>query len=269
MLRIFLSIMFTLCICYISTAQDNLLANSNINVESKLNSTTREVTIPSNIIYTNNIKDLPKETIDWCIDFSKRTNYINTIYKLGKNYLPKVNKIFVKYNIPTELNMLLPIESFFNKNCVSNVGAVGYWQFMNQTAVEYGLSIDSTNDERRDFNKSTKAAARYLKNSYAVLHDWYLSVASYNCGVGNVKKAIAKSGKSNPCFFEIKPFLPKETQNYVLKYIALNIIYKNYTQYTSAKMQWYDITKSTTELVPETNTNNASTTISANLYNRK
>jgi hypothetical protein len=227
------------------TISSPLLASNETNNSSTIS---KEITIPSNIVYTTHIKDLPKEAIDWCIEFAKRKNYINTINNLSKKYFPKVNKIFINNNIPTELNMLLPIESFFNKNCVSNVGAVGYWQFMDETALEYGLSIDSAKDERKDFNKSTRAAARYLKNSYAILHDWYLAVASYNCGVGNVKKAITKSGKVNPTFFEIKAFLPKESQNYVMKYIALNLLIKNYSLYSSEKMKWYSTTEIVTEL---------------------
>jgi hypothetical protein len=209
---------------------------------------TRELITPSNIVFTEHIKDIPKEEIDWCIDFSKKTNYITTINKIGKKYFPKVNKVFAKYNVPKELNVLLAIESFFNKDCVSSAGAVGYWQFMNLTATEYGLSIDSTNDERKDFKKSTIAAARYLKNSYANLRDWNLAVASYNCGIGNVRKAIARSGKSNPSFFDIKTFLPKETQNYVMKYIGLNLLFKNYNLFTAQKMRWF----ATKEIVTET-----------------
>ncbi len=249
----------TVCLTAQQTIGNELLASN-----EKISNTTitKEVTIPANIVYTAHIKDLPNEAIDWCIDFAKRKNYINSINSLGKKYFPKVNKIFNNSNIPTELNMLLPIESFFNKNCVSGVGAVGYWQFMNQTAVEYGLSIDSAKDERKDFTKSTKAAARYLKNSYAVLHDWYLAVASYNCGVGNVKKAITKSGKTNPDFFEIKSFLPKETQNYVMKYIALNLLIKNYDLYASEKMKWY----TTTETITESSVNTNSTPVVAESF---
>jgi Transglycosylase SLT domain len=234
-------------------AQENtaaLLANNEAVNSNTL--VTKETTVPANFVYTKYIQDLPKEAIDWCVEFSKRKNYITTIYNLSKKHFPKVNKIFAKLNVPTELNMLLPIESFFNKNCVSTAGAVGYWQFMNQTAQEYGLSIDSANDERKDFNKSTKAAARYLKNSYAVLNDWYLTVASYNCGLGNVKKAIAKSGKANPNFFDIKSFLPKETQNYVMKYIALNLLLKNYSLYSGGKIKWYSTTETITESIINT-----------------
>jgi membrane-bound lytic murein transglycosylase D len=209
---------------------------------------TREVIIPSNLVFTPIVKDIPKEEMNWCIDFSKKNNYINSIYQQGKKYFPKVNKVFAKYNVPKELNVLLAMESFFNKDCISTAGAVGYWQFMNLTATEYGLSIDSLNDERKDFKKSTIAAAKYLKTHYAMLKDWNLTVASYNCGIGNVRKAIAKSGKSNPSFFDIKLFLPKETQNYVMKYLALNLLYKNYSLYTAQKIRWF----STTEYVTET-----------------
>jgi membrane-bound lytic murein transglycosylase D len=230
----------------ISNAQD-YAALPTVNIASPVKTITKEVYIPSNITFTNIIKDLPKEAIDYCAEFAKKTNYINTIYTRGKKYFPKVNKIFAKYQIPSELNVLLPIESFFNKNCVSSAGAVGYWQFMDATALEYGLNIDSAKDERKDFTKSTKAAAKYLKAHYAVLHDWNLTVASYNCGLGNVKKAIAKSGLPNPDFFAIKSFLPKETQNYVMKYIALNLLYKNYALFSANQLRWNGYTEKVTE----------------------
>lgn len=203
----------------------------------------KEVTISANIVYPVNMIGLPKEAIAYSIEFAKRKNYINGIYRLGKKHFPKINKTFAKYNVPTELNVLIALESYFNKNVISKAGAVGYWQFMDATAVEYGLNIDSTKDERKDFTKSTKAAARYLKNQYNVLHDWYLTAASYNCGIGNVKKAIAKSGLKNPNFFDIKSFLPKETQNYVMNYIALNIMLKNYNLLATNKLQWETVTQ--------------------------
>jgi soluble lytic murein transglycosylase-like protein len=216
----------------------------------------KEVVIPGNIKFTTVINNLPEEAIEHCIQFSKRTNYINGIYKLSKTYFPKINKAFAKMNVPTELNVLIALESYFNKNVVSRSGAVGFWQFMDATAVEYGLSIDSTNDERKDFTKSTKAAAKYLKDHYKQFNDWYLTVASYNAGGGTVRKAMAKSGKTNPNFFDIKPFLPKETQNYVMNYIALNIIFKNFSLYTQNKMQWHSVTKK----VPITEEKEAATT---------
>jgi membrane-bound lytic murein transglycosylase D len=73
---------------------------------------------------------------------------------------------------------------------------------------------------------------------YNILHDWYLTVAAYNCGLGNVRKAIAKSGNTHAGFFEIKQFLPKETRNYVMKYIAMNLIYKNYRSYCNKQLRW-------------------------------
>ncbi len=179
----------------------------------------------ANLAYTKVIKDLPAEAIAFIKTFATRTNYVTYNYTQGKKFYPKINKEFAKLGVPTELNVLIGIESSFKKDIVSKSGAVGYWQFMDATAVEYGLNIkDSTKDDRKDIDKSTKAAAKYLKNHYKMFNDWYLTVASYNCGAGNVKKAIIKSGKTKPSFFEIKQYLPAETQNYVMKYIALNVL---------------------------------------------
>jgi membrane-bound lytic murein transglycosylase D len=202
------------------------------------------ITQPGNLQYTNVIKDLPADAIDYVKKFSGRTNYITGIYSLGKKHFPKINKVFAKFGIPTEVNVLIALESYFNKNVVSKAKAVGYWQFIDATAIEYGLNIsDSLKDERRDFDKSTKAAAKYLKAHYNMLGDWYLTVASYNCGIGNVRKAIKKTGQTKPSFFEVKAFLPKETQNYVMNYIALNIILKNYSNFLQNKIKWESTTQ--------------------------
>ncbi len=204
----------------------------------------QEITKQGNLVFTNVINNLPQEAITYTQKFATRTNYITGIYKLGKTNFPKVNKIFAKYNVPAEVNVLLALESYFNKNVISKAKAVGYWQFINATAIEYGLNIsDSLKDERRDLTKSTTAAAKYLKAHYNMLGDWYLTVASYNCGIGNVKKAITKSGKYKPTFFEIKTYLPKETQNYVMNYIALNLILKNYNNYLQNKIIWEPTTQ--------------------------
>ncbi len=204
------------------------------------------ITKPSNIIYTKVINNLPEDAVNYVKKFSERTNYITGIYKLGKTYFPKINKIFAKQNVPNEVNVLIALESYFNKNVISKAKAVGYWQFIDATAIEYGLNIsDSLKDERRDFDKSTKAAAKYLKAHYKMIGDWNLTVASYNCGIGNVRKAIKKTGKTNPTFFETKAFLPKETQNYVMNYIALNIIFKNYNNFLQKKIQWQPVPQTT------------------------
>jgi hypothetical protein len=205
------------------------------------NDNTFESTVgSSNLKYTSVIKNVPDWALIECSEMaSKRRNYIVDIYNKGKRFFPKVNKIFAKYKVPSDLNVILAIESYFKQDIVSHSGAVGYWQFMDATAEEYGLSIDSTNDERKDFTKSTTAAAKYLRNHYKIFNDWYLTVASYNCGGGTVKKAMAKSKKEHPDFFDIKHLLPKETQNYVMKYITLNLAYKNYKLYLQNKLQWY------------------------------
>jgi membrane-bound lytic murein transglycosylase D len=230
-------------------AKDENTNSINTNTEEKVEVTkTIQKVTPSNLVFTKAINNLPEDAITYTKDFAQnRKNYITGIYKLGKTYFPKINKIFAKHNIPSEVNVLIAIESYFNKDCVSKSHAVGYWQFLDATAVEFGLNIsDSTKDDRKDFVKSTTAAAKYLKTHYKMFNDWYLTVASYNCGGGTLRKAMAKTGKSKPTFFDVKPFLPKETQNYVMKYIALNLIYKNYNSFLSSKIKWTPTTETIT-----------------------
>jgi membrane-bound lytic murein transglycosylase D len=225
----------------IETIQQDVVSKSNVtNTEKSV------ITIvkPSNVVYTKVVNNLPNDVLEYVKKFSERKNYITGIYKLGKTHFPKINKTFAKYNVPSEVNVLIALESYFNKNVISKAKAVGYWQFIDATAIEYGLNIsDSLKDERRDFDKSTKAAAKYLNAHYKQIGDWYLTVASYNCGIGNVRKAIKKTGKTKPTFYETKPFLPKETQNYVMNYIALNVILKNYANFLQNKIQWQPVTQ--------------------------
>ena len=111
------------------------------------------------------------------------------------------------------------IESALNPRARSRSGAVGLWQFMYPTGKMYGLEINSYIDERMDVIKSTEAAAKYLRDMYKIFGDWTLSIAAYNSGAGNVKKAIKRSGgKTN--FWEIYPYLPRETRGYIPAYIA-------------------------------------------------
>ena len=182
------------------------------------------------------------------------------MYNKGKKLLPKAVTILKKHNVPQEFKVLLALESAYNGEAVSCAGAVGYWQFMDAAAKEYGLSyvkqlgkeerkkilkenpkaadsifkaMAKLKDDRKNFNKSTTAAARYLRDRVKNLGtNWLLIAASYNCGVGNVWKAIEKSGKSNPTFWDIKNFLPAETRNYVLNFIAMNVVFHNYEKFT-------------------------------------
>lgn len=137
-------------------------------------------------------------------------------------YFNLIDNILVQYGLPKELKYVAVIESHLNVNTVSWVGAVGPWQFMPATAREYGLVISGGYDERKDYNKSTHAAARYLLKSYRVYHDWLLAIASYNGGMGNVNRAIRKSGSKN--FWVLQHYLPKESREYVKKFIATHYI---------------------------------------------
>jgi membrane-bound lytic murein transglycosylase D len=141
----------------------------------------------------------------------------------NKGYFAMIDATLRKNNIPKEFHSLAVIESGLNPNAVSPVGAVGPWQFMEPTAEMLGLKVDETIDERRDFIKSTQAAARYCKRLHNIFHDWLLVVASYNCGPAPIIRNLAKTGGKS--FWDIKPFLPKETQNHVMAFIATSLYY--------------------------------------------
>ncbi|MEP7128364.1 MAG: LysM peptidoglycan-binding domain-containing protein, partial [Chitinophagales bacterium] len=128
------------------------------------------------------------------------------------------DQVFAQYGVPPEVKYLSIIESALNPHAVSRVGATGMWQFMYGTAKQYGLNINSYVDERKDIIRSTEGAAQYLKSMYDVYGDWLLAIASYNCGPGNVNRAISLSGGNT--FWEIRNYLPRETRNYVPAFIA-------------------------------------------------
>ena len=138
---------------------------------------------------------------------------------LGKYYMPIFEETLNKYDMPEELKAMAVIESALNPVAVSRVGAKGMWQFMYATAKMYGLHIDSFVDERLDPVKSADAAARYMMDAYKIFGDWSLAIASYNCGAGNVNKAIRRSGGSR-AFWDIWPYLPRETRGYVPAFVG-------------------------------------------------
>ena len=133
---------------------------------------------------------------------------------LSTYYFPIFEETFNRYGLPEELKYLAIVESALNPLAVSRVNARGMWQFMLGTAKSYGLEINSYVDERYDPFKSADAAAQYLRDAYRVFGDWSLAISSYNCGSGNVNKAIKRSGGKTD-FWTIYPYLPAETRNYV------------------------------------------------------
>ena len=132
---------------------------------------------------------------------------------LAQYYMPIFEEAFRKYGLPLELKYMAIIESALNPVAVSRVGATGMWQFMHSTARNYGLRIDSYIDDRMDPVASVDAAARYLRDAYRIFGDWSLAISSYNCGSGNVNKAIKRAGRRD--FWSIYPYLPRETRGYV------------------------------------------------------
>ena len=155
----------------------------------------------------------------------KNTEKVSRILGLSEYYFPVFESYLDKYNLPFELKYLAAVESALDQNAVSRSGAVGLWQIMNNTAKLLGLRSDSYIDERRDVYRSTEAACRYLEYLYRTFGDWQLALAAYNGGPGMVKKAIAKSGgKTN--YWEIRPYLTPQMQNYVPAFIAMNYVVK-------------------------------------------
>ena len=149
----------------------------------------------------------------------QRPEQVSKLLALSDYYFPIFEQFLDRHSLPLELKYLPIIESSLNPNAKSPVGATGIWQFMYYTAKEYGLRINSYLDERKDVHKSTNAACKYFIKSFSIFENWELSLASYNAGRGNVTKSIRRSGgKLN--YWEIRPFLPRETRNYIPAFIA-------------------------------------------------
>ncbi|TDL99710.1 MAG: lytic transglycosylase [Flavobacteriaceae bacterium] len=148
---------------------------------------------------------------------------------LAEFYFPLFEEIFAKYGVPKELRYLAVVESNLNPVAGSKAGARGLWQFMYATGSMYGLKSTSYVEDRYDPIKSTEAAAKYLKSLYNQSGEWDLALASYNCGYGNVLKAQRSSGKKS--YWDIRPWLPKETQGYVPGFIAANYLFEYQAQH--------------------------------------
>ena len=158
-------------------------------------------------------------------------------YILGASnfYMPIFEEALEAYQIPLELKYLPVIESALNPRAVSRVGATGLWQFMLATGKQYNLKINSLVDERRDPIKASYAAAHLLSDLYKVFGDWNLVIAAYNCGPGNVSKAIQRSGGSKD-YWHIYPYLPRETRGYVPAFIAANYMMTYYSLHNICPM---------------------------------
>jgi membrane-bound lytic murein transglycosylase D len=161
---------------------------------------------------------------------TRRREQVSYMLALGEYYFPMFEEALDRHGLPLELKYLPVIESALNPIAVSRAGATGLWQFMLRTGKSYGLEVNSLVDERRDPYKSTDAAVKYLKDLYTIYGDWNLVIAAYNCGPGNVNKAIARSGGKRD-YWEIYYRLPKETRGYVPAFIAANYIMNHYVDH--------------------------------------
>ncbi len=180
--------------------------------------------------YNNVVRD--------CIDLytERRRNLVRYMLGMADYYFPIIEEVLDKHGLPIELKYLAVVESALNPVALSRVGACGLWQFMLPTGKQYGLTINSLVDDRRDPVKATEAACAYFKDMYAIYKDWSLVMASYNCGPGNVNKAIKRSGgKTN--FWDIFPYLPKETRSYVPLFIAANYVMNYYCDHNLCPLE--------------------------------
>ncbi|MEM7549020.1 MAG: transglycosylase SLT domain-containing protein [Bacteroidota bacterium] len=147
----------------------------------------------------------------------------NTIDESGY-FFPIFEEYLEKYNLPQELKYLAVVESGLNQQAISRAGAGGLWQFMPSTGRMYGLHKDWYIDERMDPYMATEAACKYLKELYSYFHDWELALAAYNAGPGKVRRAIRRSGYKKK-FWDIYPYLPRETRSYVPQFVAITYIF--------------------------------------------
>lgn len=196
-------------------------------------------------VYAERLERLPSiihlpynDIVRDCIDLyaARKRGLVRYMLGMADFYFPIIEQILDKHGLPLELKYLAVVESALNPVALSRVGACGLWQFMLPTGKIYGLEINSLLDERRDPEKATEAACKYFKDMYAIYGDWNLVLASYNCGPGNVNKAIRRSGGKTD-FWEIFRYLPKETRSYVPLFIAANYIMNYYCEHNICPLQ--------------------------------
>ena len=191
---------------------------------------TRDTTTLPDSVYKARLQALPcvielpynEHVRAFILRYVKRSpKQVARMMRMSEYYFPIFEEALGRYQLPYELRCVPIIESALNPMARSHAGAAGLWQFMPATGKLYGLEINSLVDERMDPIRSTEAACRFLKALYSIYHDWNLVIAAYNCGGGNVNKAIHRAGGKRD-FWSIYPYLPRETRNYLPIFIAAN-----------------------------------------------
>ncbi|MGH2643204.1 MAG: lytic transglycosylase domain-containing protein [Chitinophagaceae bacterium] len=161
--------------------------------------------------------------------YEDNTKVLQAVQSKSSPYFNIIDKVFDQFGIPQQLKYLAVIESGLNTSARSRAGAVGTWQLMTGTARLLGLEVNRHRDDRRDLYKSTIAAAKYLTDLYNQFDNWLLVVAAYNCGPGGVMKAIDQSGSTN--FWDLKKYLPQESQRHVMKFLATAYIFDRFASF--------------------------------------
>ncbi|MCV9929654.1 LysM peptidoglycan-binding domain-containing protein [Flavobacterium sp. LS1R49] len=179
---------------------------------------------PFNIQYNQGLENIIKSFL------KNRKKSFSRLMALSEYYFPMFEEAFAKQNVPLEIKYLAVVESALNPRAVSKMGATGLWQFMYFTGKQYNLKIDSYIDERSDPLKASEAAANYMSKMFKIFGDWELVLASYNSGPGNVSKAIRRSG-GKQTYWDIRNYLPKETQGYVPAFLATMYLYEYHKEH--------------------------------------
>lgn len=227
---------------------DSLLQSWHVRYFSKTDENCQDdnftIKVPDSI-YAQRLERLPSiiplsynKTVRDCIELygERRRNLVRYMLGMADFYFPIIEQVLDEHDLPLELKYLAVVESALNPVALSRVGAAGLWQFMLPTGKSYGLEINSLIDERRDPVQATHAACKYFKDMYAIYDDWNLVLAAYNCGPGNVNKAIRRSGGKTD-FWDIFPNLPKETRSYVPLYIAAYYIMNYHCEHNICPVQ--------------------------------
>jgi len=213
----------------IDNNDSDTLYSASINYEYIPDATYNQIQYRLEIIDTEiplNFNTRVKSFIDY---FTVRDReYTKMVLRRSTYYFPIIEDILAKYNLPDELKYLAVVESGLKPTARSRAAAVGLWQFVYYTGRTFGLHSDWYVDERMDPVKSTEAAAKYLKSLHKMFGDWELALAAYNCGPGNVRKAIRRSGYKRK-FWDIYRFLPRETRGYLPQFVAITYAF-NYKE---------------------------------------
>jgi membrane-bound lytic murein transglycosylase D len=191
--------------------QDSVPVESNELIQDRLSCLQREIPLHFN--------PYVRAHIDYFTIRNRK--YSRRVLERQNVYFPLFEKYLAQYNLPDEFKYLAVVESALLPRAVSSAKAVGLWQFMTPTARDFRLKQTEYLDERMDPEKATIAACKFLNQLYRIFGDWELVMAAYNCGPGNVKKAIAKAGGGKKTFWQIFPYLPKETRGYVPAFTAI------------------------------------------------